>query len=185
MIRNSIRNISQTLIHRKNSTSNNLNFIANVNIAIQRPMHILNQDTKPIPSVKRSYNSNKNSNNDRQSNSNTDSQQRLQNAFKLGLFSAAATTMTIIVILNSSPSLYISSDCNLISTTFCDSTSVNDNHGYIVPFSRNFVADAAEISSPAVVNVMTQIEGFMMVGASAGSGFIISKDGRGEVILNV
>lgn len=43
--------------------------------------------------------------------------------------------------------------------------------------TRNFVADAVEIASPAVVNIITSVEMYMMSAASAGSGFIISKDG--------
>ena len=45
------------------------------------------------------------------------------------------------------------------------------------PITRNFVADAAEVVAPAVVNIMTSVESFMVSGASSGSGFIISTDG--------
>lgn len=45
------------------------------------------------------------------------------------------------------------------------------------PITRNFVADAAEVVAPAVVNIMTSVETYMVSGASSGSGFIISTDG--------
>lgn len=43
--------------------------------------------------------------------------------------------------------------------------------------SRNFVADAADIVAPAVVNIVTLVDSYIASGASSGSGFIISKDG--------
>lgn len=47
-----------------------------------------------------------------------------------------------------------------------------------LPLSRNFVADVVEVCSPAVVNIVTVGNaGFGGIMASAGSGFIISKDG--------
>lgn len=45
------------------------------------------------------------------------------------------------------------------------------------PLSGNFVADAVEIVSPAVVNIMVYVDGYLMSGISSGSGFIISDDG--------
>ena len=44
--------------------------------------------------------------------------------------------------------------------------------------SRNFIADAAEVASPAVVNIITNTG----LGQSSGSGFIVSK--RGFVVTN-
>ena len=44
--------------------------------------------------------------------------------------------------------------------------------------NRNFVADAADIVSPAVVNILCAVDSPISPGAaSSGSGFIISKDG--------
>ena len=55
-------------------------------------------------------------------------------------------------------------------TSYCD----NSNR-YL---NRNFVADAADIVSPAVVNILCAIDSPISPGAaSSGSGFIISKDG--------
>lgn len=43
--------------------------------------------------------------------------------------------------------------------------------------SKNFVADAAEIASPSVVNIVSHIKGGFFHGQSSGSGFIINRDG--------
>jgi HtrA serine peptidase 2 len=42
---------------------------------------------------------------------------------------------------------------------------------------RNFVAEAADIVAPAVVNIICDVNSFIGHGASSGSGFIYSKDG--------
>ena len=42
---------------------------------------------------------------------------------------------------------------------------------------RNFVADAADVASPAVVNIVCEVDRGWVQGASSGSGFIYSKDG--------
>jgi hypothetical protein len=59
----------------------------------------------------------------------------------------------------------------------CDVPQTNKESNVSSYISRNFVADAADRVSPAVVNIMTSIETFYASGASSGSGFIISKDG--------
>ena len=49
---------------------------------------------------------------------------------------------------------------------------------YTQVLSRNFVAEAADVVSPSVVNIVCSVgDGFLGGGASSGSGFIISKDG--------
>lgn len=62
---------------------------------------------------------------------------------------------------------------SLMHTATCADSSPRDDR----PITRNFVADAAEVVAPAVVNIMTSVETFMVSGASSGSGFIISTDG--------
>lgn len=188
MIRNSIQNIAQYLIHiNTTATAGKLATLQHRSIFINGHTKVLDQPSKSLCITKKIYQSNKNndrnsnSNDNRNSNSNTKSKQCPYYALKLVFATIAATSVAIVVISNitSTSSSYISADFNLIhKTASCDINDDNNNHGHVVPFTRNFVADAAQISSPAVVNIMTQIEGFMMVGASAGSGFIISKDGR-------
>ena len=41
--------------------------------------------------------------------------------------------------------------------------------------STNFIANAAELASPSVVNILCPVYGMMVYGMSSGSGFIISK----------
>ena len=60
------------------------------------------------------------------------------------------------------------SESNKISYAHCEPTQ---NGGKIY---RNFIADAADIASPAVVNIITAVD---WRGASSGSGFILSRDG--------
>ena len=45
------------------------------------------------------------------------------------------------------------------------------------PLRRNFVAEAADIVSPSVVNIICEVNTGWIQGASSGSGFIYSKDG--------
>ena len=106
-----------------------------------------------------------------------------------GIILATATIIsnTEFPLLSLFPSSFFSS-ASLLPYSSCSVTNENDhasiNNGInSIPFTRNFVADAADIASPAVVNIMTQFEGFLVVGASAGSGFIISKDGKQQTIL--
>lgn len=46
-----------------------------------------------------------------------------------------------------------------------------------IPLSSSFVADAVEIAAPAVVNIMSYVDGYIVGGISSGSGFIITDDG--------
>lgn len=46
-----------------------------------------------------------------------------------------------------------------------------------VTLNRNFIADAAEVVAPAVVNIICNVTNILTQGMSSGSGFIISKDG--------
>ena len=69
---------------------------------------------------------------------------------------------------------YYNNNHNKLNNSFLYSHCAANDSEYI---TRNFVADAVEIASPAVVNIITSVEMYMMSAASAGSGFIISKDG--------
>lgn len=64
--------------------------------------------------------------------------------------------------------------------SYCDNKT-SDNSYNDRSLHRNFIADAAEIVSPAVVNILCAVDSnnniFGVTGASSGSGFIISKDG--------
>lgn len=77
--------------------------------------------------------------------------------------------------------------CGFIFNSYRNASSmlsIDENHESrhnqqrdAVIFSRNFVADAVECVSPAVVNIVCVNEGLFTGSASAGSGFIISNDG--------
>ena len=60
----------------------------------------------------------------------------------------------------------VNDQCNN-SISYCDNR----------PLSANFVADAIEMVSPAVVNIMSYVDGFLVSGISSGSGFFITEDG--------
>jgi HtrA serine peptidase 2 len=52
-----------------------------------------------------------------------------------------------------------------------------EGRAYGRELSSNFVADAIEIVAPAVVNIMSYVDGLLVAGISTGSGFIITEDG--------
>jgi HtrA serine peptidase 2 len=66
------------------------------------------------------------------------------------------------------------------SYTSCEnSTRSSNSSSSSKAFSRSFVADAAEIAAPSVVNLSVKVGGMRgnIVGESTGSGFIFSEDG--------
>ena len=111
-------------------------------------------------------------------------------AFSIIGLASGITLATVIILSNVEYPLssVFPSSASFLTSSYCASIANESNHANTnngvngIPFTRNFVADAADVVSPAVVNIMTQIEGFMVVGASAGSGFIISKDGIQQTI---
>ncbi len=72
--------------------------------------------------------------------------------------------------------LVVAGSASILSSSSSSFTAHCDNNAHAFPLSRNFVADVVEVVSPAVVNIMCSA-GYHGMGASSGSGFIISSDG--------
>ena len=68
----------------------------------------------------------------------------------------------------------VATSCDSNENSSSRSLSTNDSTSYL---RRNFVAEAADIISPAVVNIVCDVNNFLVHGASSGSGFIYSKEG--------
>lgn len=65
----------------------------------------------------------------------------------------------------------------LLATSGIVGNSRSVSHCERHPLNSTFVADAVEIAAPAVVNIMSYVDGFLVGGISSGSGFIITDDG--------
>ena len=67
----------------------------------------------------------------------------------------------------------------LNSDNYNNNSNNNNNYNQTLnkTLNRNFIADAADLVSPSVVNISYIIDGSIITTSGSGSGFIISKDG--------
>ena len=64
----------------------------------------------------------------------------------------------------------------IIASLLLDEPHRSSNDSNDIPLSRSFIADAIEVASPSVVNIVCAVSGYFPA-SSSGSGFVITADG--------